>query len=301
MKTSFKPSHLLVGIFFVQCLFVLPSAAQPLPDGWWEKDSPEAVLAKSKIITSNLLYLKTSKAKILGDPANGFELLARRRADGKIETKLIHYHLGQLRSVTYNVREGSFFLTEDSNVPIKEEFESETAIEARTASLISRPYEYVMLKPDQAGTNKCQVVRSQMTSQMIESLGKEFHRAFPKFGLENMRTAKDYYIRESDGILLGYLGRAGVSPNRIMDDRLADTASTSPIPPEEFIVPKALRPIATKSLDDAVDISTANMIKAELQKERKQKMVRLGFAALVIAIPIALLIFYFQRNSSPKD
>ena len=140
-----------------------------------------------------------------------------------------------------------------------------------------------------------------MPNQILETPCKILFRATPSFDLAYIRTTKDYYIRESDGILLGYLERGPASSGKVMNDRLADTASIAPIPPEEFSVSKVVRPVATKSLDDAGDISTANMIKAAIQKERRQMIIRFGFMTLVIAIPVALLIFFFQKNSNQKD
>jgi hypothetical protein len=303
MHARFMNRRLLFHIFIVFWAFIMGSLkAQPLPEGWWQHISAEEVFTKAQKISRDLPYLKTGKSKLINDSAGGFIFYQRRMPGGNVETKNVRTHLGRTTSIAYNVSDGKYFIDEENGVPIKNEFESDGEIEARTANLVPKSYEYEMLKLSLIGTNNCLIVRSKMSAEMLEAVRKEFLKSMPKFKSEYIRTIKDYYIRESDGIIAGYIGRTASSS--IIDDRLADTISIpSSISPNEFLIPKAAKAIEARSLDVAVSISTSNMISRlnhDNQKlERFRPIIRIILGVIAIAPIIwVLLRLKFRRRVS---
>lgn len=272
--------------------------AQLLPEGWSQHISAEEILAKAKAITESVPYIKASKSKMINDPASGFVIFQRRMPDGKIETKNVRTLHEQTASITYDVSSGRYFIDDANGVPIKDEFESDVEIETRVANSLITPYQYEMLKPDLAGTNNCLVVRSKMSQEMVGAIAKEFHKAIPKFDTKYIRTIKDFYIRESDGIIVGYIERT--ASGSIMGDRLADTISVGiPIAPEEFLIPKIDTAIKVDSLDSAVAVSITNMVKDTNQKIENHNPFAIRIVLCVLAIaPIAwfLLRLKFRRR-----
>lgn len=276
--------------------------AQPLPAGWWQDLSAEEVFTKAKAFTDNTPCLKTSKDRLINNPAGGFIRFQRLISTGKMETKNVRISHGRTSSVIFNLESGRFFIDEENAIPIKDEFESDDEIEVRIAGSVSTPYEYEMLKPDVTGTNQCLVVRSKMNEKMVRSITKEFQRLMPKFKPEYIRTIKEYYIRKSDGIIAGYIGKN--TSFSVMDDRLADTISTpTSIPDEEFLVPKEDKAVAANSLDVAVSISTSNMVSSlenGSQENRKVRFIIRTILCVLVIVPIIwlLLQWKFRRRVS---
>jgi hypothetical protein len=91
-------------------------------------------------------------------------------ADGKSETKTIRTLNGAPSSVIYNVSGGRFYVDVESAVlviPIKDEFEADDEIETRVASSITPSYDYEMLETGLTGTDKCLIVRSKISKEMV--------------------------------------------------------------------------------------------------------------------------------------
>ena len=127
-------------------------------------------MTNAKVITLNAPYLCANRSNTINNPSSGSDLYQSRMADGKSETKTIRTLNGAPSSVIYNVSGGRFYVDVESAVlviPIKDEFEADDEIETRVASSITPSYDYEMLETGLTGTDKCLIVRSKISKEMV--------------------------------------------------------------------------------------------------------------------------------------
>jgi len=216
--------------------------AQSLPEGWWLQNSPENILTNAQTRTLQLSYFWGKKSPSLIDKNVSFEIFQRKTADGKNEIKNVGTILvrGQpLQNIVYSLESGQYFYS--GGQLTKLDFESIDDIIQRVAATFDRPYEYQMLKSETIGTNECIVVARIMTTPMANAVLDAKYNLTPEQNRVMSRDAvgkatesmRDYYIRKSDGIILGYLTRN--SSGSLVDDQLCDIIQINvPIPKEEF-------------------------------------------------------------------
>lgn len=214
---------MLFPVFFV--LMALRISAQTLADNWWQQESPEMVFKKSEGITWKIANLTASKAHRSDDPSRGFKLFQRCVANEKAETVFFDTSRSGTQSITYNLRQGTYFY--DSYLLFGFSFPSGDEIEAQIASKTSDAYSYKIKDNSYyIGSNDCIVLRREMSAAMLKSCADFFYKteqAEKKMALaqKHIRAIKDYYIRKNDGIICGYCKRS-LSGDRILEDMIPD-------------------------------------------------------------------------------
>jgi hypothetical protein len=292
------------------------ASAQPLPEGWWQQDSPESVLAKAESITRDLSYFRGSKAYPMGDKAVSLEFFQRKTANGKVETKLANTKLMYGHGITsadYDLESGHYFY--ESGQLIKSEYEQTDEFQQRIASKFDHPYEYQMRKAERLNTNDCIVIARITTAPVMDALiNEEYYDKdrFPsymrtpmykKMLVDHYPSEQDYYIRKSDGIIMGFLQRnkAGVIGS---DYALWDVVQINvPIPDEEFTIPKAPVRVA-HSLNEWNDMdwelvkSAAAEVRSKYAREiQSRNRIILAVMAVPSILLLSILWYRFRRKT----
>jgi hypothetical protein len=241
--------RLLMPILFMQCLGALCvlASSQSLPAEWWTQDSPENVLIKAQLITSNLDYFHGIKTHSIGDKNVFLEFFKRKTASGKIETKIIETQLIENHprvSVFYDLENGKYdFMGKQL---IKSEFETAEGRHQRMALNFNHPYNYKMQKSEWIGTNNCIVVARIISLPFFDAVIAESYKKLPNdwnypeikdLMIKGYPFEEDYYIRKSDGVIIGFRdkNKAGFMSS---DLALCDIVQINvPIPDQEFILP----------------------------------------------------------------
>lgn len=285
-------------------------ADQSLPEGWWQQSSPESVLTNAQSKTLGLVYFHGSKAHLLTDKSSSIEYFQRKTLNGKIEKKLVSMKF--IIASQYYLESGNYFYTHGQ--VIKEEFELQDEWLQRIASKFDHPYDYLMLKSGASGTNECIIVARIMTTPLVDALVDDEFKELTseqkqvvsrEWLVKNMNSERDFYIRKSDGIIMGYLEKNSIGT--VLDDYLYDVVQIDiPIPDEEFNLPKGPIMIARSWNEwSQIDNKLVNEAKAEIRsKVASATQLSRRIILVVLAAPTVLLFWIlwvkFRRKATDQ-
>ncbi|HEX4343828.1 MAG TPA: hypothetical protein VH255_10570 [Verrucomicrobiae bacterium] len=283
-----------VTVFFLIATDVI---AEPLPADWLNR-TPEALVKRAETVTLSLPYLSGQKDHQVGDIETGFEYFQRLTPGNFFETKLVTTHLGTTQSISYNLSDGKYFLSA-KGLLFKMNFEEDYEIEDRLAGSFDIPYSYELLEPKTVGTNECLVVRRKMTGQFLEVFSKELYKNETEQKRLQLtprvaRAIKDFYIRKSDAVIIGYLKR-NISGEAVLQDRLPDTLSVGvPISPDEFSVPNKNTAIAVTSFKGMMDLFVKHVSGTQGNggnaQTKHKRIIVIGSLGLLALIPVVVFL-----------
>ncbi len=174
------------------------------------------------------------------------------------------------------------------------------------------PFEYGILEPETIGTNDCIVVARIMSPPLIDAVKAVIYKGVTQqqaamFGgdlRKFIRSETDYYIRKSDGVIMGFLWRN--KSNHALDDFLCDTVQINvPIPNQEFALPSGPVKIAA-TFKDFQKIVSEQIAKhpPDWRNEQEIKLSRriiIGLMAVSFVALFAVLYYRFQHRMSNCD
>lgn len=293
---------LIAAIYLVLRLSALCSAAEPLPEGWWQQSAAEATLAKAESITDALLYFRGTKASLLNDPNTSIALFQRRNANDAIERKSVNYNGGKTLLTVYELESGKYFYARGRL--IRSAFKDDP-IEPSLAATLDHAYDYKWLPSETIGTNDCVVIARIATAQLIQMLRAAFYPGIP-FRIESPEDPIKYitaervtYIRKNDGVIIGEVEKN--NRGEILEDTLYDVVVVnSPIPSEEFDLPKIPVLIATNTVQLMRMLS-----KGYVARTSGAKRIRVAIIGAMVISSVALLaLLYFRMyrgNANLKE
>ena len=253
-RTAKCASLAMVGV----CLFKFSTWAQMGNEAWLHGEARE-ILTHALTVTSNQPYLSGQKTRLQNDPQNGFAYY-QRWVDGQMERKRVSLHAGEPQTTTWDLPGGRYYL-DSAGLLFKLGYDEDFETEARLAQTIERPHEYRMLEPTMVGTNACVVVRRSMTSALLNAVARELYAnktetdrntLTPKY----VRAIRDFYIRKSDGLIMGEL-RRNVKGD-LLRDLLCEEISTQAIPAKVFAVPRMAEAKYAATFDAFTEMSRMN-------------------------------------------
>lgn len=285
---------------------------QVLPEGWWQQGSPDSVLTNAQSATLGLSYFRGSKVHLQNEKDTSIEYLQRRTSDGTVETKFVMYYRGQMQSCDYKNKSGKYFYAHGQ--VIKMEFEENDDIAQRLAATMDHPYEYKMLKPEIVGTNDCIVVARIMSAPLLDAVKDVVYKGYTPqqeamFGgdfKKFIRFERDYYIRKSDAIIIGFVERN--NSGNMVNDSLCDVVEIGgPVPNVEFVLPTGSISVAT-TFDEFKRIDKELIAKAREQgrigsmfeiKSRRRIVIVLMVTSFVALS--AVIYTRFRRSVTPNS
>jgi hypothetical protein len=299
MKVDSKKRSLLIKIFAFLCLTAPCVMAQQLPDGWWQQDSAENILAKAESITHDLSFFHGTKAHLINNGSASRDLILRKLPDGTIETKSVYQKGGRIVT-TYKIESGIYDYTKGRL--IKSGFERDQ-IEPLQAAKHDHPYDYKLMPQKIVGTNDCIVVARITTQEFLQILKAAFYPGLSPTNADSLlgdpinyiRTETDTYIRKSDGVIIGE-----VEKNKSGDvsyDGLYDTVLVNnPIPAGEFNLPNIPVITATNEFQLLHFIASGNL-GDNLPSPRDVKLIRIVIIGIMM-VTFGLFLYYLRFHHS---
>ncbi|HEY1787759.1 MAG TPA: hypothetical protein VGJ73_06360 [Verrucomicrobiae bacterium] len=264
-------------------------------------------MTNAESTTHNLDYFQGSKAHRTTDSSQSLLYFQRKTSDGTVETKLDIFDSGRLSSADYYLASGNYFCAhgEIAKIGYDENAAQDTA--QRLAAKMSDPYEYQMLEPAIIGTNDCIVVARIMNPPLVDAVKAVIYKGvtrrqeimFAGGDLRKLiRSETDYYIRKSDDVVMGYLGRN--NSKQLLDDFLYDNVQINvPIPNQEFTLPAGPVKLAATFKD------FQRIVSEQIAQDRRHKHeikwfrpVMIGLFAVSFVALLALLYSRFQHRTS---
>jgi hypothetical protein len=275
--------------------------AQSLPDGWWQQDSAENILAKAQSITRNLSYFQGSKAHLLDNQDASIDFFQLKMPDGVIETKYVQ-HQGRMTLTDYNLEKGRYIYTAGRLIKTKFENDKEQSLAAR----FDNPYDYKILKPEIVGTNNCLVVARIATPQFFEAMMTNY---YPRYTpgqdgplgdlVQYIWSETDTYIRKNDGVIIGEVKKNKFG--KILDDKLYEVVQVNnPIPIIEFVLPKATVESATNNVQ-LLHIVSKGMLPENPISPKETMAIRIMIIGIMVSSLGILLYIIFSNISSQNS
>jgi hypothetical protein len=299
MNDDSKKYSFLIKLFIFLYLTVPRVMAQQLPDGWWQHDSAENILAKAESITHDLSFFQGTKAHLINNGSASRNFIQRKIPDGTIETKFVFQKSGRIVT-TYKIESGIYDYV--SGRLIKSAFERDQ-IEPSQAAKHDHPYDYKFIPQKIVGTNDCIVVARITTPEFLQILKAAFYPGFTPTNADSLlgdpvnyiRTETDTYIRKNDGVIIGEVEKN--KSGDVLYDELYDTVSVNnPIPAEEFNLPNTPVITATNEFQLLHFIASGNL-GGDLPSSRDIKLIRLAIIGIMV-VTFGLFLYFLRFHHS---